>query len=77
MLNLYSQATIESTNGLGLTDRSTQADWQFNISYFLHNYTMERLHKILAQAGLGSRRKCESLISAGHVSVDGKRVTKM
>jgi 23S rRNA pseudouridine2605 synthase len=38
---------------------------------------MERLHKILAQAGLGSRRKCETLISSGHVSVDGKRVTKM
>ncbi len=38
---------------------------------------MERLHKILAQAGLGSRRKCEILISSGHIKVDGKRVTKM
>lgn len=38
---------------------------------------MERLHKILAQAGLGSRRKCESLITAGRVSIDGKRITKM
>lgn len=37
---------------------------------------MERLHKVLAQTGLGSRRKCETLISAGHISVDGKRVTK-
>ncbi len=38
---------------------------------------MERLHKILAQAGLGSRRKCESLITSGRVSVNGKRITKM
>ncbi len=77
MLNLHSQVTIESANGSGLTDHSIQADWQLNISYFLHNNTMERLHKILAHAGLGSRRKCETLISSGHISVDGKRVTKM
>jgi 23S rRNA pseudouridine2605 synthase len=38
---------------------------------------MERLHKILAQAGLGSRRKCESLITSGRVSIDGKRITKL
>lgn len=38
---------------------------------------MERLHKVLAQAGLGSRRKCESLITSGRVSIDGKRVTKI
>jgi 23S rRNA pseudouridine2605 synthase len=38
---------------------------------------MERLHKILAEAGLGSRRKCESLITSGRVSVNGKRITKM
>ena len=38
---------------------------------------MERLHKIMAEAGLGSRRKCESLITSGRVSVNGKRITKM
>ena len=38
---------------------------------------MERLHKFLAEAGLGSRRKCESLITSGRVSIDGKRVTKL
>jgi len=38
---------------------------------------MERLHKFLAEAGLGSRRKCESLIEAGRVSIGGKRVTKL
>lgn len=31
----------------------------------------ERLQKILAKAGLGSRRACEELISAGRVTVNG------
>ncbi len=31
----------------------------------------------MAQAGIGSRRKCESLITAGRVSINGKRITKM
>lgn len=38
---------------------------------------MERLQKILAHAGIGSRRHCEELISAGRVTVNGKRVTEM
>jgi len=32
----------------------------------------ERLQKILAQAGIGSRRACEDLIRAGRVSVNGQ-----
>jgi len=32
----------------------------------------ERLQKILAQAGLGSRRACEALISGGRVTVNGR-----
>jgi 23S rRNA pseudouridine2605 synthase len=35
---------------------------------------MERLNKLLAHAGLGSRRHCEDLITAGRVSVDGETV---
>jgi 23S rRNA pseudouridine2605 synthase len=37
----------------------------------------ERLHKILAHAGVGSRRKCEELIAAGRVSVDGQPVREL
>jgi 23S rRNA pseudouridine2605 synthase len=36
-----------------------------------------RLQKVLAAAGLGSRRKCEELIAMGRVEVDGKLVTEM
>ena len=35
----------------------------------------ERLQKIMAQAGLGSRRACEQLIAAGRVLVNGKVAT--
>ncbi len=34
----------------------------------------ERLQKILAQAGFGSRRSCEELIVAGRVKVNGKTI---
>lgn len=37
----------------------------------------ERLQKILAQAGICSRRAAEELIRAGQVTVDGKVVTEM
>lgn len=36
-----------------------------------------RLQKFLADCGLGSRRACEKLITAGVVSVDGKTVTEL
>lgn len=36
-----------------------------------------RLHKFLAQCGLGSRRSCEVLILSGVVTVDGHPVTEL
>jgi 23S rRNA pseudouridine2605 synthase len=38
---------------------------------------MDRLNKVLAHAGVGSRRHCEELISAGRVSVDGAAVREL
>ena len=38
---------------------------------------LERLQKILAHAGVASRRKAEELIAAGKVSVNGKVVTEL
>ena len=35
-----------------------------------------RLQKYLAHAGVASRRKCEELIAAGRVSVNGATVTE-
>jgi 23S rRNA pseudouridine2605 synthase len=32
----------------------------------------ERLQKVMAQAGIGSRRRCEELIAAGRVAVNGE-----
>lgn len=37
----------------------------------------ERLQKILAHAGVGSRRECEQLIIQGDVIVNGERVTEL
>jgi 23S rRNA pseudouridine2605 synthase len=37
----------------------------------------QRLQKVLAAAGIGSRRKCEELIQAGRVEVDRKVVTEL
>ncbi|WP_100488132.1 pseudouridine synthase [Sporolactobacillus pectinivorans] len=38
---------------------------------------MERLQKVIAQAGIASRRKAELLITAGQVQVNGRTVTEL
>ncbi|MBD7916949.1 rRNA pseudouridine synthase [Cellulomonas sp. Sa3CUA2] len=43
----------------------------------VHDPEGVRLQKVLASAGLGSRRACEELIAAGRVSVGGQVVTEL
>ncbi len=38
---------------------------------------MERLNKILAHAGVGSRRQCDELLAAGRVTVDGQTAREL
>ncbi len=39
--------------------------------------TAERLQKLMAAAGLGSRRKCEAMIVEGRVQVNGRVVAEL
>ncbi|WP_295694900.1 pseudouridine synthase [Lapillicoccus sp.] len=43
----------------------------------VHDPDGVRLQKLMAAAGVGSRRTCENLISAGRVEVDGQVVTEL
>ena len=38
---------------------------------------MERLQKVMAHAGVDSRRKCETIIQEGRVTVNGTVVTEL
>ena len=41
------------------------------------NDNRERLQKVMASSGVASRRKCEEIITAGRVKVNGKVVTEL
>jgi 23S rRNA pseudouridine2605 synthase len=43
----------------------------------MHDPSGVRLQKVMAEAGVGSRRACEALIVAGRVQVDGVTVTEL
>jgi len=43
----------------------------------VHDPNGVRLQKVLAQAGIGSRRACEDLIAAGRVQVDGQIIREL
>ena len=38
---------------------------------------LERLQKVMAAAGIASRRECEKMIQAGRVQGNGKTVTEL
>ena len=61
----------ESNNALAFLDKSAKLE-QLLGKYLTSDAVMPKLHKVLADAGVGSRREMEELIIAGRVSVNGE-----
>lgn len=65
------QTEGEAREALAFLERSERMDQRLN-KYLNSDALMPKLHKVLADAGIGSRREMEELIVAGRVSVNGE-----
>ena len=61
----------ESNNALAFLEKSAKLEQRLG-KYLTSDAVMPKLHKVLADAGVGSRREMEELIIAGRVSVNGE-----
>uniref|UniRef100_UPI0039F04135 23S rRNA pseudouridine(2605) synthase RluB n=1 Tax=Bordetella sputigena TaxID=1416810 RepID=UPI0039F04135 len=61
----------EAEQALAYLDKTARMEQRLN-KYLNSEAVMPKLHKVLADAGIGSRREMEELIIAGRVSVNGE-----
>ena len=64
-------AEREAEQALSYLDRASRTKQRLG-KYLASDAVMPKLHKVLAEAGVGSRREMEELIVAGRVSVNGE-----
>jgi len=64
-------AEHEAEQALSYLDRTSRTRQRLG-KYLSSDAAMPKLHKVLAEAGVGSRREMEELIVAGRVSVNGE-----
>ena len=64
-------AEREADQALSYLDQAARSEQRLG-KYLNSDAAMPKLHKVLADAGVGSRREMEELITAGRVSVNGE-----